>query len=182
MYRSSKDRHRNRSYRQALGSVIEEEEEERLLLELDPPNPIDSEIFAKHSNADKFGSLLSAVNLLCAKVQQINTVIADEDLGLSQQLFTLQTQTDANSTDLADVIWENNILKGVVQRQAKQIDQLNTKVTQLMAKNMEKNILISGLNGDEKSENCKAKVLDFLKSKVEINVSDGEILVAHRKG
>ena len=92
------------------------------------------------------------------------------------------TQSDNNSTTVADLKWENGILKGIVQRQAKQIASMSNKLTQLQVRSMENNVLISSLTGDNKQEDCKAKVIEFLKSKVEIDVGEDEIFVAHRKG
>ena len=51
----------------------------------------------------------------------------------------------------------------------------------LTARSMEKNLTITGIE-EEKNENCKEKVIAFLKGKVEIDAGEDEILVAHRIG
>ena len=58
------------------------------------------------------------------------------------------------------------ILKGLVQKHSDQLKQINDKVTVLTARSMERNITITGLDGDVKEEKCKNNVLKFLRDKV----------------
>ena len=123
--------------------------------------------------------------------------------GLHTRITTVQSQADNNTTMFNNHInsfaqyakyqdeinsgvhvlkAENRILKGIVQKQNKQLVQLNEKIAMLTAKSMERNITISGITGDIKGENCKEKVINFLKNQVEIDAEHNEIMVAHRVG
>ena len=166
MAEAAKLRHRNQSYRQALSSIEEIDQSEQSSMEvniLDTPAPIDAEEFENQTDQEKMGTVLSTLNLLWAKVKQIDEAIYDANSGLNVQLVTAQTQVDSNSEAVAEIKWENKVLKGLVHKQSKQIQALNEKVLYLTAKSMEKNIIITGLTGDEKKEDCKIKVLNFLK-------------------
>ena len=152
------------------------------LIILDPPESIDVDDFDKQTDEEKMGTVLSTLNLICAKVQQFDIQVNHEDVGLHPRMQTIQEQSDTVATDVAELKWENNILKGIVQKQSKQIQTLTDRVTQLTVKSMEKNLIVTGILGDEKKESCKAKALEFFKNQVEIDCSLEEIMVAHRKG
>ena len=180
MAQDAKDRHRNQSYQQALSSINEIINESDFKMEL--PSPIDADEFEKSSNMDKLNKLLSMLNLLCLKTMQIDDSIINEDTDVGAKVITAQTQADTNAISVAELKYENKILKGLVQKQSKQIDSLNSKVIQLTARSMENNLIVTGIIGDTKKENCKQKVIEFIKNKVEVDVCDTEVLVAHRKG
>ena len=69
-----------------------------------------------------------------------------------------------------------------MQKQEKQISTLKSKVRDLTTRSMAKNVLISGLMGDEHGEDCVQKVKQFCVSKLKMQIQDGEIEVAHRLG
>ena len=183
MAQSAKYRHRNQSYRQALSSITEETMNPGELIIIQPPDPIDADDFESiEDNSKKMGSMLSTLNLMCAKIKQLDDQVNHEHLGLNPRLLTAQEQADTTSKEVEDLKNENKILKGVLQKQSKQIQTLNDRVTQLAAKSMERNLIITGILGDEKKENCKVKVQNFFKNIVEIDCNLEEIYVAHRKG
>ena len=163
---------------------------------LEVPEPLDIEDFNKQDDEEKMGSVLSILNSLCLKVSEINTSVNNEAAGINTRLVTCQAQCDGVATDVKDlkkfktdttdtiqfIKDENTMLKGLVQRQHNQISVLNDKVLYLTMKSMENNLIISGLEGETKDENCVSNVLDFLHSKMEIEAEEDEILVTHRMG
>ena len=93
-----------------------------------------------------------------------------------------QAQADTNSTAVVDMKAENILLRGIIQKQAKQITHLKERVNQLVVRSMENNIIINGILGNTKKEICKDKVITFFKEVLEIDVMDEEAFVAHRHG
>ena len=76
------------------------------------------------------------------------------------------------------------VLKGFSQVHDKAITNNKAKIVDLTARSMSNNILISGLaeaEGDDE-ENSKQKVLAFLKDKMQMEVEEDEVIVAHRIG
>ena len=172
-------RHRHQSYRQALSSIAEDE---LIPYIMEPPKKLTTEELAKCSQTEKMGKIISKLGEMCEKVKELHLDLHDDETGINARHVTVQTQSDGNSTKIAELKSENSILKGVVQKQAKQLSILSGRVTQLVAKSMENNITITSIEGDSKKEDCKSKALEFLKSVLEIDAAEEEILVAHRKG
>ena len=74
-------------------------------------------------------------------------------------------------------------LKGIVQVQDTMLKECKDKITDLTARSMANNIVITGIMGDkEEGGDCKPAVLTFLKDKMLMNIEDDEIKVAHRVG
>ena len=163
---------------------------------------IDITEFEKESLGVQMGNIISVINQLVEKVIEVDVTINLDSDGLLTKIATAQTQADVCAQDIVKVKTansenvkkiedsiadiellksENTILKGIVHKQSKQLMIMNEKVAMLTAKSMEKNITISGIT-EAKKENCKQLAIDFLKQKVEIDVADEEILVAHRIG
>ena len=187
MAEAAKGRHRNPSYRLALSSIKETDDlykDEDKMEKITVPDLIDMDAFNEMVETEQMEKLVSRSmsNQLCFSTQGINKAITHPDTRIETQLITVQAQLDDNSGSITDLKWENKVLKGLVQHQHKQIQSLNDKVTQLTMRNMENNIVIRGIVGDEKKENCKEKTTKFLKDDMSIEVEDGDILVAHRKG
>ena len=130
---------------------------------------------------------------MCEKMKELDTSINHDEGGLCVRLAVCQKQTDENSEsmkvkneeirkDVSQLQVDNKILKGIVQRQSKQISVLNEKVAMLTAKSMENNLVIKSLEGDEKGENCKEVAVKFLEEHTSISVDADDIYVAHRYG
>ena len=171
--------HRNPSYHKALADISEDPTMTSAEI-LPAPEPIDADDFDKLKAAEKMGVVLSKLNLICAKVAEIDITINNNTDGLCTNIDTMSTQADEQSVEIANLKRENKVLQGLVQKQHTPINHLNDKVAMLSAKNMEKNITITGLLGDKKNEKCKDTVLTFLKNVLEIDAAEEEILVAHR--
>ena len=180
MVQGAKDRRHNQSYRQALSSINEIIANSEFKMEL--PKLIDADEFEKANEVEQMGSIVSTLNLMIMKISEIDNSLVHPETGIDTRLDTCQNQADGNSEKITELKWENGILKGLLQRQSKQIQTLNTRVTQLTAKSMEKNLLISGIPEPEGKEDCRATMLTFFKETLEIDASEEEILVAHRRG
>ena len=77
---------------------------------------------------------------------------------------------------------DNNLLKGIVQVQDRKIATLQKQVTELKARGMTNNIVVSGITGDEEGEDCKEKIETFVKSKLKKEIEASDVKVAHRLG
>ena len=192
------------------GEHESDEEEQYHSAVLPCPEPIDRDIFDKYSKEDKMETLIETINELCYKITEIDININHDSDGINTKLQTAQTQADNNKSTLTGVTStiqtlesekkkitddliaannkivmlqvENKTIRGTLQKQSCQLKTLNEKVAMLTARSMERNVTISGLTGDNKDEDCAATVTKFLKEKVEIDVGEEEILVAHRIG
>ena len=82
---------------------------------------------------------------------------------------------------MSNVHSDNEFLKGVI-RQDKQTQSLQREVTELKAKRLAQFITISGIEGDEKDENCMITAQNFLKDKMKMDISEGDVLTTHRQG
>ena len=143
------------------------------------PKPIEIKSFEKESQQEKMGTILSTLNGLCLKLEEIDVQNNHDTDGLQVKLETVQSQADSATLGVAKLKKDNGILRGLVQRQFNQIRELNEKVAMLTARSMQNNVTISGLEGDGPKEKYKDNVINFLKEKVGIEVDEDEILVAH---
>ena len=73
------------------------------------------------------------------------------------------------------------ILGGVVPRQYKQIGALTSQVTDLKFRSMENNLILTSIK-EEKDDNCKLKVIEFLEVELGIQASLVKIESARRLG
>ena len=128
------------------------------------------------------GKILSTLNQVCLHSAKLNLELHHDTDGIKIKQETMQTQVDQNSQALSKLVKENNVLKGIVQRQFHQINKLNDRVAMLTARSMEINVMISVVLGDKPKEDCKDTVITFLRTMVEIDTNKEEILVAHRAG
>ena len=155
----------------------------RMEVKIKSPLPVDVDDFEKGNQEKKMGTIISTLNNLCLKIAELDTQNNHETDGLQTQITTVHGQADNNSDAIAKVKKENDLLKGLVQRQYQQILDLNDKVAHLTARSMENNVTVAGLMGDIGfKEKCKTNVIEFLKKQVEIDVNEDEILFTHRVG
>ena len=73
-------------------------------------------------------------------------------------------------------------LKGIIQVEDRKISSLQRAVDEAKAKSMARNVVISGITGDEEEEDCKEKVESFIKQKLRKEITENEVQVAHRLG
>ena len=126
-------------------------------------------------------SKISALENLCQEMQarlDDNEVAASDIAGLTDRIAELE-ETNANMMD------DISILKGLAQVHDKAITVNKSKIIDLTARSMANNILVQGLTGDSGEETmaaCKQKVLEFLRVKMNMEIEDAEVEVAHRLG
>lgn len=80
---------------------------------------------------------------------------------------------------------ELDIVKGLVHKQSKQIDSLQHKLADQIARSMENNITISGILGDSAKIDevgVRSQVELFLEEQLELEIEDGEIIKAYHSG
>ena len=152
------------------------------------PEGIELKDFNKMDNKTKFSSLMTAINGLCKKLEQVDCTLYHDSDGLMSNCALMQDQLDETTTGVN--ILENNqhiirsdvdTLKGIVQKHSDKLKNLNEEVVYLTAKSMEKNVTISGIK-ESKDENCKMVIATFLRNTMNIELQNSEILVAHRVG
>ena len=83
------------------------------------------------------------------KLAELDLQLNHESDGVCVRMETAQMQADENADVITMLKKENGILRGLVQRQFGQINELNDKVALLTAKSMENNLTITGLEGDK---------------------------------
>ena len=146
------------------------------------PSPLDQSSFEKSSQQEKMGSILSTLNNLCLKLEEVDTQVNHDSDGVISKITSAQTQLDGSTKEINIIVKENKILKGLVQRQFCQIRELNDRVAILSAKSMENTLTISGIEGDTNKEDACEKIIQFFKNQVEVDAEKSEIFVAHRIG
>ena len=124
-----------------------------------------------------------------AQLNGIYEVLNDEEDGVLPRMRELESENtevlrrleilEQSNEDLRDQV---DLLRGTVQVLDKQQETMNKKVIDLTSRSMKNNILISSITGDEAKENCKEKVIDFIKTKLKMEIEDKEVIVAHRLG
>ena len=146
------------------------------------PPPTDVDDLKKQKDSEKMDTFVTTVNALCLKLAELDIQNNHETDGIGVRLNTTIVQMDKDTLEIAKLKQENGILKGLVQRQFTQINELNDKVTFLTARSMENNITITGIENDTPNEDCKKSVLEFMRQQMEIEANEEEILVAYRLG
>ena len=121
--------------------------------------------------------------------QEVHGRVFDEHDGLNGRMHDAEScigelQQCLDDSEEKRNLLENDIaiLRGTAQVQEKQILTLQNKVINLIERSMSNNVLISGITGDTKEENCEDKVIQFLRTKMEMEVKTEEIEVVHRLG
>ena len=123
-------------------------------------------------------------------IASIKEVLNDEEEGALPRLRDVEEITNDHETRLealektnGQLLEEIAMLRGVVQVHDQQLISTKSRLTSLLARSMFNNITISGLVGDDSKENCKEKVLNFLREKMKMeDLKDKEVEVAHRLG
>ena len=146
------------------------------------PPPIDQVEFENLSEEEKMGTLLSTMNNLCVKMEELDMQNNHHTDGLQVKTNAAQSHADENSIKISKMTKENGLLRGIVHRLFLQIRELNEKVTFLTAKSMENTLIMSGIEGDVSKEKPRDTVIKFLKEKVQAEIEDDEILFTHRIG
>ena len=154
---------------------------------------INMEDFQKVEVNNKMDLLMVAINKINTnfhhKFEDLKKQLSDEEdsvlprlQDVEQNYMDLLNRVDALENTNATLMDELEIVKGILQVQDNKIASNAKKTTDLMAHNMSKNVVINGLVKDEKDENCKIKVTEFLRNTMKLTFEDKEVIVAHRTG
>ena len=182
-------RSRNKSYQQAMDDTGKPAVQDFIAVET----------FEKTNQDQKLVTIITSLNKLHTKLDTINNDLYKEKEGVWAKLESAEDNVEKVADDTEMVKFEMAILKGVVQRQEKQIEQLQNKVQDLTVRQMTNNIIISGLKAPKKAkpedsgkegqekqtETVSTSIeiaLDFFKSTQGIEVEKEEIMMAHRIG
>ena len=171
--------------------------DDKLNLLMSAINKINTNFHHKFEALEK--QVLTYNNSLISRIEAVEQ--ADEEIlarvddleGAVSKITTLETKIKTLEEIQMQMHDELAVIKGVVQVQDKVIHQNKMKVVDLMAQSMANNIVITGICEDvsesqhegqvwQQKENCKEKVLKFLREKLEMEVQDSEVAVAHRPG
>ena len=126
-----------------------------------------------------------------ASIDDQHKVLNDEQDGVLPRLrdaesaiSDLQSRVETLEEEKTNLLDEIYALKGYAQVQDKKLAAAEDKIIDLTARSMKNNILIQGLPGDpgNHKEDCKGKVLSFLKNEMKMEIKDSDVLIAHRIG
>ena len=157
----------------------------------------DLEAFQVKSEDDKLLAIMMAINDLnktyMKRLKVMELAMFQGDDAIFPRIREMEREVDSKKDDMekCDQLEERNselteevrMLRGIVQVQDRKIHALNDQILDLKSRSMAKNIVISGITGDDEYENCKEKATDFAVSKLQmVNIKDGDIKKAHRLG
>ena len=131
----------------------------------------------------------SKVSNLQTEVSELQNLFDDKEKGITPRMHDVEievsgilTRVDNLEEKVATMQNEMAILKGTVQVHEKQLTSNAAKITDLTFCSMANNVLITGLIGNTKEENCKEKVYTFFTQQLKMDLQQDDIIVAHRLG
>ena len=153
----------------------------RLTLMASLETAINNILLLDHKEFNKSDDLETEVDLIVDTLDKINSrfemfhnMVNDASDGLDTRVKTSVDHTKENAERVELLKKENKqlrfeleIIKNVIFKQDADIDAVRNKVTDLTACSMKDNITISSILNDtgNAKEDCKAKVIDFIKKK-----------------
>ena len=118
-----------------------------------------------------------------AGIEGLKQKMAQLEGGSLETIKNLKDKVTRLETSFSQMNDEVFTLKGFVQVRDKQITTNKNKIVDLTARSMANNIVIYGLTPDlGKEEHPKAVTLEFIKSKLQMDIRDEDVIVAHRMG
>ena len=127
------------------------------------------------------------------QLARLNRNVNDSRFGLKSRIKTVIGDTEDNTDRIIQLEQENKLLRdnqqimiGLMQRQSETIDRMNSKIEDLIKRSMQDNIVIHNheytLENGQPAWDLRPVVLDFLKSKLNMDPDEREIFVAHKLG
>ena len=161
--------------------------EDKMNLLMSAINKVNTSFHLKIDSMEKklksnWDAALPRVKAVEKDVQELQVRVKDMEslrpgIAESQRLILDLSNKIENLTD------DMATLKGLVQVQEREILDLKKKSIDLTAHSMANNIVITGVLGDsEKEKDCKSKIVNLLKTHMDLEISDKDIEVAHRLG
>ena len=143
----------------------------------------------QNSNNITTQSLTKRLETYETNYENLHTAMNDEHDGILPRM----RDAEASVTDLttrienleeAHVVLPDQIalLSGTAQVHDRQVTTPHHKVTDLPARSMSKNIIISGITGDNKEEDCTQNVLEFFIEKLQFEIDIKDIEDTHHLG
>ena len=135
------------------------------------------------------GGVISMVKDCRSDLDTLHEVLNDESQGVLPRLRDVES-TGADLSQRMEALEEKvsrlendtTLVRGAVQVHETQLTSAMTKIVDLTARSMSKNIVITGITGDNKEENCKDKVLKLFREAMQMPTDDHKVMVAHRLG
>lgn len=135
--------------------------------------------------------IIEKINEIGKRVEAMEFMVFNQETGLKGRVASQQVKAETSqgkllfmSKEYKTVKQDLTVIKGLVQHQAQQIGVLDSKVVDVTARSMAKNIVISGIM-EAPNENCIQQVQRFLKNKlnIPIDIDDSlKVKIAHRMG
>ncbi len=127
------------------------------------------------------------------QLARLNRNVNDSRFGLKSRIKTVIGDTEDNTDRIIQLEQENKLLRdnqqimiGLMQRQSETIDRMKSKIEDLIKRSMQDNIVIHNheytLQDGQPTWDLRPVVLDFLKSKLNMDPDEREIFVAHKLG
>lgn len=148
------------------------------------------------SICDSINKLYEIYHSVNKRIKPIEYAVFDEEDGMLPQITQIVNHVKEDDTKFTDIIAENvklrdemEIVKGLLQKQSKQISALQGKLADQIARSMENNVVIAGITSDSSrpsEDEVKMQVSSFLAEQLEIEENDEEeiegITKAYRVG
>lgn len=157
---------------------------------------IRKEDFEKKSTSAKLDAVFVAVNKLhemndrvSKQLEPLQFAVFNKEEGILPQLESIANHAEDHETRFQALLRENiaireelEVVKGIMDKQAKQIATLQTKQADQTARSMASNITIAGTEGDSPKGNALAAVTTFFEEEMQLDVEDEDIKIAHQIG
>ena len=153
---------------------------------------IDHEVFDHADLEGKLDCIVDALAKMDERFFKVHNIINDAQDGLDTRVEASLASSADSQDKIHELEVENSklrlevdILKGLLFKQTKEFENVRDKVTTSVAKSMENNITIQGIEGDaekKKDNDCMAKVQTFLKNQMELQINKEKIHAAYRVG
>ena len=143
---------------------------------------LDIEKLRAVDDEQKFELIVNAVEAVNAKFLTVHSMVNDASDGLDPRTGDCEERVLKLTDENKQLRFELDMLKGLFIKMEMENTNLRRKVTTLTAKSMSSNILITGLCGDETTENPTEVVIEFLEEKLDLDFSHDSIKTARRIG
>ena len=135
---------------------------------------------------EKLNSIMEGISgMRTSCLEKVNTIelaLLHRDEGVFPRLKELEKISDEQNEKMIQLEEQNGqlsedvrMLKGIIQVQDRRMQAMSTSVTNLRARSMSKNTVISGITGDESNKSCLQKVQNFAKSTLRMQEEDIKI-------
>lgn len=162
---------------------------------------ISKEEFAKKTTNLKLDAVAEAINKIYMKMSEdsqkvdeklkpMREALFDENAGILPQMEAIVDHVKGVD-DRIQILTEENlqlrdeldILKGVVHKIANQVQNADGKISQLVVKSMEDNLVISGILDDVPKRNARKQIHAFFREELDLrNINDNDVLKVYRMG